>query len=263
MQSEELQKNLSDTDKFIIEAKLSHPTISLVPFENHEELFRQLIAKMYVLYGIRPENQNQDYEINVWLNYFRKHYSNFTFKEIQEAAELNLKGEFQKSTIAYHNYITLPFLTSLMSAYQQRKLKSFQEFNRISASIQAPQLAAVPLTPQEHYQKIVEFIEINGTMPFAWKDPDVFDYLWSTRSSPGTLVTETMEDMIKFKELIKIKNDAEVAKDVQEALVGVSDKSARQVIRDRIEVRLEDKFVDHRARKEFVTNKLKHLCQIK
>lgn len=100
-------------------------------------------------------------------------------------------------------------------------------------------------------------------MPFTWKDPDVFDYLWSTRNYPDSLVTETMEDMIKFKELIQIKNAAEVASEVQEALVGVSDKSARQVIRDRIEVRLEDKFVDHRARKEFVTNKLKHLCQIK
>ena len=111
-------------------------------------------------------------------------------------------------------------------------------------------------TPQEWYDRLVNFIKTENQIPMFWRWSEAFDWMFS-----NGLIEESIEELKKFRDSVELKMFAEKGAYRKAQLQDVNDNIMREIIKNKIDADYTKEAIDSQARKEFVIKKLSHLCE--
>lgn len=227
-------QTLSNADKSIVKSAAAFTRIVNTPASEREEKLRDSIGRVQAICGIKDEVSDQT--VNLMLDFLVLKYPSTTFEEIVSAAVCNLAGDYEKR-IEHYGVCDIPYITSLLNAYQIRKSKAFKILTDIRND-QAPK-ERVTMSPQECYEGLIKFFKQNKSFPEFWKWDATFEYMWS-----GKLFNASEKNMKRWyqKEYQKIYD--ELMKELETAFSGLE--------RAAINLKLNPEAIRSECRKRFV-----------
>lgn len=225
----------SNPDNQIRWASSCEPYIGNVPAEQQEGALRNVLGKIILLCGVKEAPSRE--MVVMMLEFLRKHYSRITFAEILIAAELNLAGAIADTDgkrVEHYQQIDIPFITSLLNAYQNRRRQAFAPQARVVEDVDRTRMSH-----KEAYDGYMKFVKENNAPPTAWNWTGVFRHAYETQQMPMS-----REQMSAWYELEAQKIDAE--------LMARKKLAANLLERREIEIQMLDEAVKAECRKRFV-----------
>lgn len=165
-------------------------------------------------------------------------YHNITYREFVNAFELNILGEYGEVYEHFQNF-DMVFVSRILGMYRVRKQNAIKE----AEYYKPKELPAHESTNEDYYNRLVEYIKTNNTIPFTWNYSAVYEYM-----RESGMITESKEWRHEFKKGIEEKMKAKLTADKLKS-------------KDAIErIRLEDAFnetnIKSACQREYVIYKL-------
>lgn len=168
-----MAQSLHSTEKELIEAFANHELISVAAQKNEQIAsvdFRKIIFRCAVICSIK--NRPDELTLSVLWDYTKKNLSNYTFKEIEKAFIFNQSGQLTE-TIEHFQAFDLAFFSKVMELWLILKT---QTRNRITALLPKPK-EPEPETPENRFQGLLNYINVNKKFPDFWSWEPVFDHM--------------------------------------------------------------------------------------
>jgi len=204
-----------------------------------QELFRKLIGKCLVIASIK--NEVDESTMGVLYEYTLKNYSMYTFQEIEKAITYNESGMLDERVEHFHSF-SLNYLSRVMGNWLVLKNRTRQ---RIAALL--PPVTVKEPTPDDLYQGLLNFINLNNSFPEVWAWSKVYQYM-----EECLMISESNDEKRAIYEIAKAKENQKA----EFELLSVTDFIQRAAITDSLEDRIKVE-----CRKQLVTKHLKHLLK--
>lgn len=234
-------QSLHSTEKELIEAFTSHELIHVLVERNQESAsveFRNLIFRCVSICSIK--NKPDELTLSVLWDYTKKNLSNYTLKEIEKAVIFNQSGQLA-DTIDHFHVFDIAFFSKVMDLWLILKN---QTRNRIAALLPKPKDPELE-TPEQRYQGLLNYINLNQKFPEFWAWEAVFKHMEDVG-----VINESLESKRLLFNEIKVKLEVKQEMD----LMNVADF----IERERITSGLTDRVIAE-CRKITVQKYLSHL----
>lgn len=135
-----------------------------------DKMFKDLVA-----YGVGTCGVNTEPDLLTKGNlreYVFNQLKNYTFEEVKRAIYFNASGEFPEKIKPY-NLFDVIFLSDVMTQYLILKTKTRQ---RVAALLPKPK-EPEPETPENRFQGLLNYINVNKKFPDFWSWEPVFDHM--------------------------------------------------------------------------------------